>query len=362
MDLEKRLDLVTRGTVETIQPSELRELLAGKKRPKAYWGFELSGSMHIGQGLVCGQKIRDMVEAGFDYTIFLADWHTMINNKFGGELAKIRKAGEYFKHCFISLGLSEDRVRYVWASELAERVEYWERVLKVARAATAQRVMRALPIMGREMKGQDMEVASLFYPCMQAADIFQMGLDVACAGIDQRKAHVLARETGEKLKWGKPVCLHTPLVAGLSGYENAPGSFDEDPKLSRVIASKMSKSKPESSIWVQDDPEIIATKLRKAFCPPGVVEGNPVLEYFRILVFDDHGSFLFRRDAKYGGDLELKNYSELERLYLAGKVHPQDLKANMARFLQEKLAPVREYFERRPEVLAEMRKLEAGKD
>ncbi len=43
MDLEKRLDLVSRGTVEIIQRSELRELLAGKKRPRAYWGFELSG-------------------------------------------------------------------------------------------------------------------------------------------------------------------------------------------------------------------------------------------------------------------------------------------------------------------------------
>lgn len=43
MSLEKRLDLVTRGTVEVIQPSELRELLASKRKPRAYWGFECSG-------------------------------------------------------------------------------------------------------------------------------------------------------------------------------------------------------------------------------------------------------------------------------------------------------------------------------
>ena len=43
MDLEKRLDLVTRGTVEIVQQSELRELLAAKKKPRAYWGFECSG-------------------------------------------------------------------------------------------------------------------------------------------------------------------------------------------------------------------------------------------------------------------------------------------------------------------------------
>ncbi len=43
MELEKRLELVSRGTVEIIQPSELRELLAGKKKPRGYWGFECSG-------------------------------------------------------------------------------------------------------------------------------------------------------------------------------------------------------------------------------------------------------------------------------------------------------------------------------
>jgi len=43
MSLDKRLDLVSRGTVEIIQPSELRELLADRKKPRAYWGFECSG-------------------------------------------------------------------------------------------------------------------------------------------------------------------------------------------------------------------------------------------------------------------------------------------------------------------------------
>lgn len=311
-------------------------------------------------GLICGGKIREMVEAGFDFTIFLADWHSMINNKFGGDLEKIRTTGEYFKHCFTALGLSAEKVRYVWASELAGRSGYWEKVLRVGRATTAQRVMRALPIMGRELKAKDTDAASLFYPCMQAADIFEMELDVACAGIDQRKAHVLAREAGEKLHWGKPVCIHTPLLQGLAGFGGESSTFDEDPKLSRVIAAKMSKSKPEGSILVHDEPGVIGEKLRKSFCPPRVVEGNPVLEYFRVLVFTDDTGLLFKRDAKYGGDTTVKSYGELEKLYVAGKIHPQDLKANMAWFLSERLTPVREYFGRRPEVISEMRKLEAG--
>ena len=47
MDLEERLDLACRGTVEVIQRPELRELLSVKKKPRAYWGFECSGKRAI---------------------------------------------------------------------------------------------------------------------------------------------------------------------------------------------------------------------------------------------------------------------------------------------------------------------------
>ena len=319
----------------------------------------LPGMMHIGTGLVCGAKIKEMVQAGFHFIIFLADWHSMINNKFGGDMEKIETAGEYFKHCFTALGLTEDKVEYIWASELASKPNYWERVIRVAKTITAQRAMRSLPIMGRDLKTQDVEAASLFYPCMQAADIFEMSLDVACAGIDQRKAHVLAREAGEKLRWGKPVALHTPMLMGLAGIQGSDkGSYDEDPKLSSVIAAKMSKSKPENTILLHDSPEQIEEKLRKAYCPPKIVEGNPVIEYYRLLAFPTNKMVTLDRDQKYGGDMKFSTYKELEEEYKTGKIHPQDLKANMARILADILKGVREYFDNHPEPLEQMQELE----
>jgi tyrosyl-tRNA synthetase len=315
--------------------------------------------MHIGTGLVCGTKIKDMVQAGFNFIIFLADWHSMINNKYDGDMEKIETAGEYFKHCFTALGLTEDKVEYIWASELAAKSNYWERVIRVAKTTTAQRVMRAIPIMGRDMKTQDVEAASLFYPCMQAADIFEMNLDVACAGIDQRKAHVLAREAGEKLRWGKPVALHTPILMGLGGIQDADkASYDEDPKLSRVIAAKMSKSKPENTILLHDSPEVIEEKLRKAYCPPKITDGNPVIDYYKLLAFPARKSLKITRDQKYGGDLEFTTFQLLEEAYRRGEIHPQDLKTNITRILSELLRPVREYFDRHPEPLEEMKNLE----
>src|SRR2546430_17590599 len=119
--------------------------------------------------------------------------------------------------------------------------------------------------MGRDMQSKENDAATIFYPCMQAADIFQMRLDVACAGIDQRNAHILAREAGEKLGWGKPVSLHTPMLGGLAGVQNTPrDSFDEDPKLNQVIAAKMSKRKPEHNTRVPAEPNPIAKQIQQA--------------------------------------------------------------------------------------------------
>jgi tyrosyl-tRNA synthetase len=314
--------------------------------------------MHIGMGLVCGNKIKDMVSAGFNFIIYLADWHSWINNKLGGKMENIKAAGEYFKECFIGLGLIKG-VDYVWASELAEEIEYWEKVIRIAKNTSINRVWRALPIMGRAMDSQDIDAAAVFYPCMQAADIFHMNIDVACAGIDQRKVHMLTRDVAEKMKWKKPVCLHTPLLTGLSGpIEQFKGKYDEDPKLNAKIKSKMSKSIPSESIFVHDPPEIVKSKIEKAFCPPKQVEFNPVIEIVKYAVFPAVKTFHLIRSEKYGGEKDYENYETLEKDYLNGLIHPLDLKVSVSQALIEILKGVRERFKKNPAPLKAVLNLE----
>ncbi|HEV2118656.1 MAG TPA: hypothetical protein VGS11_00900 [Candidatus Bathyarchaeia archaeon] len=47
MDPRQRLELVTNGTIEIIQPAELERVLVEKKKPRAYWGFECSGKQLV---------------------------------------------------------------------------------------------------------------------------------------------------------------------------------------------------------------------------------------------------------------------------------------------------------------------------
>ena len=359
MDLEERLQLVMRNTEEVVTPPEMRRLLEENPHPHAYWGFECSGLMHIGTGLVCGSKIKDMLKAGFRFTVFLADWHSWINNKFGGDMEKIRYAGEYFKHCFTALGVKGERLRFVWASELVEDSEYWEKVIRIAKAVSLRRTMRALPIMGRTMGLADFETAWLVYPCMQAADIFYMNVDVACAGIDQRKVHMLARDVAEKRGWRKPICLHTHLIMSLRGPESRmEGKFDENEEVDFQIGVKMSKSIPQSAIFVHDSPEEIRKKIRGAYCPPQEAHGNPVLELAKYVVFTHMDTLHIDRPQKYGGAVTYNSYEELERDYLAGKLHPLDLKEGVAEALIEILAPVREYFKGREKIIERMLSME----
>ena len=53
-----------------------------------------------------------------------------------------------------------------------------------------------------------------------------------------------------------------------------------------------------------------------------------------------------KRQEKFGVDLVIENYKELEKLYAEGKLHPADLKNCVAYYINEMIKPVREKFEK----------------
>ncbi|MBD3210353.1 tyrosine--tRNA ligase [Candidatus Micrarchaeota archaeon] len=334
MDIEKKIELVRRKPLEEVVTEEdLRTLFENYERPRHYIGFEISGKVHLGTGLCTALKIRDFLEAGIRPTVWLADYHSYVNGKLGGDLEKIRKvATGYFKHAFISMGLDESKVDYQLASDRYGN-EYWKDVLRISRDTTIKRMLRCITIMGRK-ETEGTSSAAIIYPAMQAADIFMLDIQIAHAGMDQRKVHMLARELSHAYKKDF-VAVHGHLLPGLQGVKRM--SPDE------LIEAKMSKSKPSSAIFIHDSPEEISSKIRKAYCPEKVIEGNPVVEYAEYLILRDRGMKI-ERPEKFGGDLEIADANELKKIYLEGKLHPMDLKNAVAAELSEILKPSREYF------------------
>ena len=150
------------------------------------------------------------------------------------------------------------------AEEINKRPdEYWTLVMDIARQTSLKRVMRCTQIMGRS-ESDDLSASQVFYPCMQAADIFFLKVcgayispshlplnpcmlqrevtthrshctpprtlppplprcdpppqaDICQLGMDQRKVNMLAREYCDdcKPKRLKPVILSHHMMPGL---------------------------------------------------------------------------------------------------------------------------------------------------
>ena len=340
-----KLERITSNTEEVITTEELKTVL-DKSKPKGYIGFEPSGTVHIGWK-ICTNKIKDFLECGFDFTVLLADWHAYINDKLGGDLEKIKLCGKYMEDCFAAMGIDTSKIKFVYASDYVDDSKYWELVIRISKATSVARVKRAMDIMGREEKEADKDLSKLFYPAMQVSDIYYLGLDVAYGGMDQRHAHMLARDVSKKLERKAPVAIHTPLLTGLQ----AGGRMDP-------TDVKMSKSKPDSMISIHDKPEDVVKKLKKAYCPEKQIQGNPVLEICKFVIFpglhDD--VFLIERPEKFGGNLEFNSYGELEKAFSDG-LHPLDLKNATATYVNKILEPVHHYFKKHPDNLDKMKKL-----
>jgi tyrosyl-tRNA synthetase len=342
VDLEERVERIARRTQEVLTPEELRTLLASNQRPRAYIGFEPSGLLTVAH-FITTRKIRDLQEAGCDVTVFLADWHAWINDKLGGDLERIRASGRYMQAAFTALGVDPDRARFRWASELTDRADYWARVVRVAKSTSLARTKRAMSIMGRSEEEGTLDTSKLFYPAMQAADIFELPVEIAYGGMDQRRAHVLAREVAHQHGWPTPCAIHTPLLSSLKGGSRM------DPS-SGAIEGKMSKSDPGSAITLPAPSAEVADRIARAFCPAKQVEGNPVVELVEYVILPWLGTIEIPRAAKYGGPLSFQESTSFRAEWEAGKLHPADLKSGVVAGLDQLIEPTRRYFTDHPEV------------
>lgn len=472
MDLEKRLGLIKQVGEEILTEEELRSLLETKTHPIAYDGFEPSGKLHIAQGIMRAINVNKMLSVGVHFKMWVADWFGWMNNKMGGDLEKIHTVGKYQIEVWKACGMKTKEIEFLWTSEvIAKNPEYWKRTMNIARSNSVARIIRCAQIMGRS-ETENLSAAQIFYPCMQASDIFELKADITQLGMDQRKVNILARETGPKLGLWKPVVVSHHMLMGLirsqyaadkvqsvikkfnqifekideisekhvtllsyessssniakiakerlkelkifrewlnkidkiSGglsdksaanlekisylYDTLEKCFDNVLNLLELLRNrvkeikdyndlhdvpivteaailgdlestfgfikekvkefeltlKMSKSIPDSAIFMDDSTDEIKRKISKAFCPEKIIEENPILEYCRYLIFEKFKTFKIERPQKFGGSLELASFDELAKIYSEGKLHPTDLKNAVAIYIDKMISPVRKHF------------------
>ena len=332
LDITEKVDLIQRPpTEEVVTQEELIELFKTNSSPNHYIGLEISGFLHLGSLISTGFKINDFTKAGVKCKIFLADWHTLINDKLGGNWETIAKVSKYYQDAF---KLVCPDAEIILGSKLyEEKTEYWSELVKFTKHMSIARTMRTLTIMGRSEDDKKIDVAKLLYPAMQAVDIHSLDVDIAHAGMDQRKIHMLVREIFPKMKWKVPVAVHHKLLPGLS----KPTDTDDS-----KILGKMSKSDPNSGIFIHNTDDEIKKKISKAWCEEANTENNPLLEIARTIIFHEFKEMNVERPEKFGGNASYSDYKQLETDFAEKKLHPGDLKQTVGNYLTKVISPIRE--------------------
>lgn len=319
---------------EVINPEELNNLLNSKPDIVAYDGFEPSGRMHLAQGLLRAHNVNKFTDAGVKFKFWVADWFALMNLKLGGDLKKIQNAGKLMIETWKASGMNLDNVEFIWSSdEINKRSdEYWKIVLDISTKFNLTRIKKCTQIMGRD-ESDDLTASQIFYPVMQAADVFFLNVDICSLGMDQRKVNMLCREYSKKSKRKfAPVIVSHHMVMGLDGSD------------------KMSKSDPDNAIFMDDTEQEVKRKIKKAYCKPKEVEGNPLLDWTKWILFPILGKIVIPADEKWGTPEKVYNdYQTLVNDFEEEIVHPSDLKKSMIIHINMLLDPVRIHFKENKE-------------
>jgi len=315
MNIDEKLELIERNTVEIVTKRELTSLVERKQRPVVYCGYEPSGPVHLGH-LVTMMKLMDFDKAGFKVKVLLADIHAFLNRK--GSEEELQREVENWRKTVKALGLGAE---VILGSSFEFSQEYQLDVMRLARGCTIIRGKRSMQEIARDIK--DAKISQLWYPLMQVVDIKHLDVDVAEGGLEQRKVHMIGRDEMAILQHPF-VAVHTPLITSLKG----PG--------------KMSKSIPGSTVSVTDPYKDIEKTINGANCQKGVQENNPILEIAELLVFPRFGGIDIERPTKFGGNISYSSYDQLENDFVKGKLHPADLKTAIIQVLEKIIRPIRE--------------------
>ena len=370
-DMQQDYERILSVGEECISAAELKSLILAKGRGSGnalgfnlYDGFEPSGRMHIAQGVFKAMNVNKCTMDGTNSTFvfWVADWFALMNDKMGGDLDKIRIVGEYLIEVWKAAGMNLNHVVFKWASEEITRNanQYWPLMLDVARSFNITRIKKCCQIMGR-LEGS-LTSAQVLYPLMQCTDVFFLKADICQLGVDQRKVNMLAREycdaAGIKRK---PVILSHHMLYGLKAGQE-----------------KMSKSDPDSAIFMEDTESDVERKIMAAYCPSQEQKNssinsplstpddagkesmhltvdtlkNPCLDYIEHIIFSPPGATFTIESETF------VNFDSVKSLYLSGAISENQLKKGLVLALNKLLEPVRQHFahdDKARELLEKMR-------
>jgi len=242
-------------------------------KPVLVSGIQPSGRLHIGNYLGALKNFVELQNSGkYECYFFIADLHALTENPDPKELNKniLNLAAD-----FLSAGLDpkksvifqQSQVKFV--EELAGILTPFVPISELLRmTAFKEKILQKIKPRGGIAVSQDeldrtveeSNMGLVMYPVLMAADIFIYGAKFVPVGNDQDQHLELTRTLARKFnkRFGKtfvePKALHAPTPRVMS--------LDDPTK-------KMSKSRPQGCIFIDDSPEEIKKKVSRAVTDSG---------------------------------------------------------------------------------------------
>lgn len=271
----------------------------------------------------------------------------------------------HLKADICQLGMDQRKVS-ILAREIGEEIGFWKPVIishHMLMGLNEPKIVKDETItleIGQEEEALDnfiIELASVDDPRKRRKKIGGVDFNIALRLIqgevyeDETIAIVIIKDKTGKFIEELPVCAgkstNTKTGIGIKCLDIDRTRIDKVKlllsagKLQLTAAVKMSKSIPDSSIFMTDSEEDIKRKMNKAWCPEGMIKDNPVLEYFKYIIFESFNNIIIKRPQKFGGDLKLWGYPELERQFEMKWIYPMDLKNAASEYLNLLIEPIR---------------------
>lgn len=337
MDVDRRYKLITRNLGEVVTEESLKKLLREKDAPHIYLGNATTGKPHLAYVLLM-QKLADFLEAGCKVTVLFADLHGYLDNmKSSWDL--LEKRTEFYKLLIQTLlqhlEVDLNRLNFVVGTNIQLSKEYTLDMYKLSAIASLNNTQKAGSEVVKQVESP--KISGLLYPMLQALDEEYLDVDIQFGGVDQRKIFMFAREFLPKIGYKKRTHLMVDMIGGLTE------------------SGKMSSSEPKSKIDFDDSDEVIKQKVMDAYSKDGKVEGNGLLGLCKFVLFPywkkQGDVFVVRRPEKYGGDISLESYDELENAFKSGDLSSIDLKQNLYGEIISFIKPIRATLEKHTELI-----------
>ncbi|MGG4104517.1 tyrosine--tRNA ligase [Paenibacillus lautus] len=298
-EVERQMELISRGAVEIIPEEEMRQkvmtsVVTGEPL-RVKLGMDPSApDLHVGHTVVL-QKLRQFQELGHEVQLIIGDFTGRIGDPTGkSETRKqlseedVRRHAETYRKQIYKV-LDPEKTKVYYNSEWLAPMTFAD-VVSLSAKVTVARMLERDDFTKRYQGGLPISIHEFFYPLMQGMDSVALKTDVELGGTDQKFNLLMGRTLQKEYGTEPQVAITMPLIEGLDGIQ------------------KMSKSLG-NYIGIDEEPNEIYGKSMS-------VPDELMLRYFGLAT-----------------DMAGEEVTRLEKGLRDGSVHPRDAKMSLSHTL-----------------------------